>query len=227
MSLTAGRKRGRPILLDREAVVSTTARLLATAGVAGFSMRGLARELGVSTAAVYHHFPTRSELFFAVLSARADELDRPPLPSDPRERLVAVVVYLIDTLHQLPWVLDILVTGETFGRAAMWILDEFVQAAHELGADDEKAIYVYGVMWRFVLGELMTRRAADERARATVAAGRPPRHWTDTATAEMLADFPNVVRVLPQWSRSIARHDTTTATRDMLDGLLPIGVENI
>ena len=224
MPPSAGRKRGRPIRLDRDTVVNTTDRLLATEGVAGFSMRRLARELGGSTAAIYHHFPTRNELFFAVLSARADQLDRPSLPDDPRERLVTIVVYLVDTLHQLPWVLDILVTGETFGRAALWILDEFVHAANELGADDDEASYAYGVVWRFVLGELMTRRAADERARAT-AAGAPPQHWTDTAAAEMLADFPHVARVLPHWSRNTARYDTATATRDIINGLFPRGTQ--
>ena len=226
MSLTAGRKRGRPIRLTRGTVVATTDRLLAIEGVAGFSLRGLARELDVSTAAIYHHFPTKNDLFFAVLSARADELERPQLPGDPRERLVAVVVYLVDTLHQLPWVVDILVTGETFGRAAMWILDEFVRAAYELGADDEKSVYIYGVMWRFVLGELISRRAAEERARAT-AGGHPPQHWTDTATAEMLADYPHVVRLLPQWPRAVAHYDTAAAVRDMLDGLLPDSTEQV
>lgn len=222
MSSTTTPKRGRPIRVDRETVVSATTRLLTTAGVDGFTMRRLARELGVSVAAIYHHFPTKNALFFAVLSARADELERPALPDDPRERLVTIVVYLIDTLHQLPWVLDILVTGETFGRAAMWILDEFVRAANELGAADEDAVVLYGVMWRFALGELMARRAADKRDRAD-ADGHPPGHWTEAATPELLAEFPAVVRLLPHWARSTARYDTATAARRMLDGLLPEG----
>lgn len=220
MSPTAARKRGRPIKVGRDAVVTATTQLLATEGVDGFSMRRLARELGVSTAAIYHHFPTKNALFFAVLSARADELDRPWLPDDPRDRLVTIVVYLIDTLHQLPWVLDILVTGETFGRAAMWILDEFVRAANELGASDDEAVYAYNVMWRFALGELITRRAADERDEAT-AAGNPPPHWTDVATPEVLAEFPTVVRLLPRWSHHTARYDTAAAARHMINGLLP------
>ncbi|MEV0296479.1 helix-turn-helix domain-containing protein [Nocardia sp. NPDC050710] len=220
MSLNAARKRGRPIKVGRDTVVAATTQLLATEGVEGFSMRRLACELGVSTAAIYHHFPTKNALFFAVLSARADELDRPSLPDDPRDRLVTIVVYLIDTLHQLPWVLDILVTGETFGRAAMWILDEFVRAANELGASDDEAVYMYTVMWRFALGELMTRRAADQREQAT-AAGNPPPHWTDAATPEALAEFPAVVRLLPRWLHNTARYDTATAARHMINGLLP------
>ncbi|MFJ1456674.1 TetR/AcrR family transcriptional regulator [Nocardia sp. N2S4-5] len=220
MPPTATPRRGRPIRVDRETVVTATTQLLTTAGVDGFTMRGLARELGVSVAAIYHHFPTKNALFFAVLSARADELARPPLPDDPRERLVAIVVYLIDTLHRLPWVLDILVTGETFGRAAMWILDEFVRAANELGAPDEDAVVLYGVMWRFALGELMARRAAEKRDQAA-AEGHPPEHWTEGATPELLAEFPAVVRLLPHWTQSTARYDTATAARRMLDGLLP------
>ncbi|WP_067463302.1 TetR/AcrR family transcriptional regulator [Nocardia amamiensis] len=218
MPPTSARKRGRPIRVSREAVVAATTQLLITEGLGGFSMRRLAGELGVSTAAIYHHFPTRNALFFAVLSARADELDRPQLPDDPRDRLVTIVVYLIDTLDQLPWVLDILVRGETFGRAAIWILDGFISAANELGASDAEALWMYNVMWRFALGELMTRRAADERRQAT-SEGQPPPHWTDTATPELLADFPAVVRLLPQWSTAAARYSTAHAARHIIDGL--------
>ncbi|GAJ85050.1 putative TetR family transcriptional regulator [Nocardia brasiliensis NBRC 14402] len=152
--------------MHRDDVVTVTTRLLTTGGAQAFSMRKLADELGVSTAAVYHHFPTKAALMIAVLSARADELDRPDLPADPRDRLVAIVAYLIDVLHQMPWVADILVSGESFGRAAMWILDEFVDTATRLGATDDYAGYMYSAIWRFVLGELMMRRAEAERAEA-------------------------------------------------------------
>ncbi|WP_067536845.1 TetR/AcrR family transcriptional regulator [Nocardia crassostreae] len=217
MSATPARKRGRPVRLTREAVVDTALRLLADTGQDGFSMRGLADELGVSTAAVYHHFPTKAALFIAVLSARAEELRRPDLPADPRERLIAIIVHLIETLHRLPWVIDLLVAGESYGRAAMWILDEFIRAANELGATDEYAGYMYNVTWRYTLGELMVRRAEDERA-AAAAAGNPRPRWTDGAPG-MLTEFPAVTRTLDRWPAIRADYRTERAVTDLIDGL--------
>ncbi|NEW27158.1 TetR/AcrR family transcriptional regulator [Nocardia cyriacigeorgica] len=219
MPISTPRRRGRPVRLEREAVVAATGDMLATDGADAFSMRRLAARLGVSTAAIYHHFPTKSALFFAVLDARADDLQRPDLPTDPRGRLVAIVLYLIETLHELPWVVDILVTGETYGRAAMWILDEFVGCARTLGATDEQAVYLYSVLWRFTLGELAARRAADDRAAAT-RRGQAPPHWTESAATDLLDDYPTAVGVLPQWTTAVARYDVRKAVSDVVDGLV-------
>lgn len=213
------RRRGRPVRLEREAVLTATGDMLATDGAAAFSMRRLAGQLGVSTAAIYHHFPTKGALFFAALNARAEDLRQPDLPADPGDRLVAIVLYLVDTLHELPWVVDILLTGETYGRAAMWILDEFVGCARALGATGEQAIYMYSVLWRFMLGELITRRAADARADAT-RHGQAPPHWTDSAAPDLLDDFPAAVTVLPQWTTAVASFDTRKGARDIVDGLV-------
>lgn len=219
MTNPAPRKRGRPVRLDRETILAATHQMLTADGAKTFSMRRLAGRLGVSTAAIYHHFPTKGALFFAVLDARAEELQRPELPADPRDRLAAIITYLVDTLHELPWVVDILVTGETYGRAAMWILDEFVATARTLGATDTQAAYMYSVLWRFTLGELSARKSADERS-AAARHGSSPAHWTESATAEQLGDFPSVVRLLPQWTAAMESYDSAKAARDIIDGLV-------
>lgn len=193
--------------------------MLSADGAAAFSMRRLAHRLGVSTAAIYHHFPTKAALFFAVLSARAEKLPRPTLPDDPRIRLTAIVVYLMETLQEFPWIIDLLVTGETYGRAAMWILDEFVATAGRLGATDTEAGYMYSVLWRFVLGELISRRATDDRHSAG-GRGEPTPHWTDTATDDDLSEFPSVVRLLPQWGHIVNSYDADRAVRVIVDGLV-------
>ncbi|MGM7644992.1 TetR/AcrR family transcriptional regulator [Nocardia sp. JW2] len=179
-------------------------------------MRRLADELGTSTAAIYHHFPTKAALFTVILGALADELQRPELPDAPRDRLIAIVCYLVDTLDQLPWVADILVTGQSFGRSAMWMLNEFVDAATDLGATDRKAGYMYFTVWRFVVGELMSRRAA--RTHHGTEPAQP--YWSDLITTDQLTDFPTVARLLPQWSDIRAEFHTETAVADVIDGLV-------
>ncbi len=204
--------------VSREDVIAATTRMLAAGGRDAFSMRKLADELGVSTAAVYHHFPAQAQLFIAVLSARAEELPAPRLPDDPRERLIALIGYLIDMLQELPWVAELLVGGESFGRAALWILDEFIRNARRLGASPEYAAYMYAALWRFVLGELLMRRADAERA-AAPADARPPR-WTDFVSADDLADFPEVRDILPRWSAVREMLPCDAAIARFVDGLL-------
>ncbi len=209
-------RRGRPIRLAADTVVTAATRLLATGGAEAFSMRRLADDLGTSTAAIYHHFPTKAALFTVVLGALADDLRRPELPAAPRERLIAIVCYLIDTLDQLPWVADILVTGQSTGRSAMWMLNEFVDAANQLGATDRKAGYMYFTIWRFVVGELMSRRGA--QAHHDTASAQSS--WSDLITADQLTDFPTVARLLPQWGKIRAEFHTETAVADVIDGLI-------
>ncbi len=209
-------RRGRPIRLPRDTVVTAATRLLATGGAEAFSMRRLADDLQASTAAIYHHFPTKATLFTVVLGELADAMQRPELPDAPRDRLIAIVCYLIDTLDQLPWVADILVTGQSTGRSAMWMLNEFIYAANALGASDRKAGYLYLTVWRFVVGELMSRRAAQAHRDTELA--QP--YWSDLITTDQLADFPTVARLLPQWADIRAEFRTETAVADVIDGLI-------
>ncbi|WP_068018945.1 TetR/AcrR family transcriptional regulator [Nocardia mexicana] len=213
------RRRGRPVRAGRDDIVATSSRMLASGGAGAFSMRRLADELGVSTAAVYHHFPTKTRLFIAVLGARADELERPELPADPRDRLVALSVHLLAALRRFPWVVDILLSGEAFGRAALWILDEFIATATRLGADDEYAGYMYITVWRYLVGCIVSEHADDER-RAAAAGEDPPPHWTAEIDAEDLADLPAIQRVLPIWPAVHGGYQPQAAIEHLVDGLL-------
>lgn len=211
------RRRGRPVRVTRADVVEAATRMLATDGGADtFSMRKLADELGASTAAVYYHFPGKAQVIIAVLSARADQLPRPDLPADPRERLLVIVNHLLEVLNEQPWVVELLVGGESFGRAALWIVDEFLKAAIELGASDRYATYMYGAIWRFILGDLMMRRAEDERA----AADTPPPRWSELAEPADLAAFDTLQRVLPEWAAVRVEYRSSTAAAHFIDGLL-------
>jgi AcrR family transcriptional regulator len=71
----------------RERVIDVAARLLDEEGTAALSTRRLAKELGVSTMAVYTHFGSMGEVFKAVAEeafARfADALDAVPVTDDP------------------------------------------------------------------------------------------------------------------------------------------------
>ena len=51
----------------KETILKTAARLFSQKGYAAISMRVLAREIGITPAALYHHFPDKEALYCAVL----------------------------------------------------------------------------------------------------------------------------------------------------------------
>lgn len=82
-------------------VIDAALRLFARKGVGGTSLRMIARELGVTVAAVYHQFHTKDEIIFAAvesqlrrLEAVIDAAEAEPDADGAREALVAGMVDL-------------------------------------------------------------------------------------------------------------------------------------
>jgi AcrR family transcriptional regulator len=71
--------RGQETALDASAVLEAAMRLVQRHGVDKLSMRGLARELGVSPMAIYHHVPSKEALLDQLKSPEATLV-----PSGPR-----------------------------------------------------------------------------------------------------------------------------------------------
>ncbi|MFD5427118.1 TetR/AcrR family transcriptional regulator [Streptomyces sp. NPDC127084] len=70
-----GRKAGQPSGLDRDRITEVTVRLLDTEGLAKFSMRRLAAELGVTAMSLYWYVDTKDDLLELALDAVFGELD--------------------------------------------------------------------------------------------------------------------------------------------------------
>jgi len=57
-------------------IADVAARLFARDGFKGVSMATLAREAGVSKAAIFHHYPSKEALYYSVLKAACEETTR-------------------------------------------------------------------------------------------------------------------------------------------------------
>lgn len=92
MSRPRGRLRDRPTAqrrsvaapkaLDAEMILDAAARLLERDGVAGFSMRGLAEELGVAATSIYWHVGGRDKLFDRLVDRLLREIASLPTDGD-------------------------------------------------------------------------------------------------------------------------------------------------
>lgn len=87
-----------------EEVLSAAEDLLKRHGAEGLSVRAVAQQVGISVGNLQYYFPTRASLLDAVFqryadSFRADLVGTVMTSDDPRENLVRLVDYWLDTEH--------------------------------------------------------------------------------------------------------------------------------
>ncbi|GAA3373072.1 TetR/AcrR family transcriptional regulator [Streptomyces sannanensis] len=101
-----GRKSDQPTGLDRDKITAATVRLLDAEGLAKFSMRRLAAELGVTAMSVYWYVDTKDDLLELALDAVMGEMRLPAEddPADWRDQLRALTTEYRRMLVGHPWV---------------------------------------------------------------------------------------------------------------------------
>jgi AcrR family transcriptional regulator len=209
------RGRGRPPRLSREAVVTAAEEIVARDGIDALTMRRVARELHSSPMALYRHVRDKDELLVLLLDRLAERLPRPPLPADPRRRLMTLWRLLYDGLDQRPWVVEVLVKGHLMARSVLWVVEEILAAFVAAGLTHEEAAAAYRVAWQLTVGALTIRHSLAR----TAASGRP-RFQLSLLEGVDPAALPTLGAVARSgyWSRPLEDYEQGMAA--LLDGLL-------
>ncbi|HYZ30940.1 MAG TPA: TetR/AcrR family transcriptional regulator [Crenalkalicoccus sp.] len=89
-------------------ILSTSARLFATSGYDGTSMRDIADACGISKSLLYHHFADKDEIFARIALGSTRELyqfvhDRLPQGATPSERIRAFMVATGEYFERYRW----------------------------------------------------------------------------------------------------------------------------
>jgi AcrR family transcriptional regulator len=92
--------------LDAETILDTAARLIEIDGVAAFTMRGLADELGVAVTSIYWHIGGRDKLFDSLVDRLLSQMAHLPVNGDsPVDRIASLArsqrTILIERQHLL------------------------------------------------------------------------------------------------------------------------------
>src|SRR5699024_11121700 len=106
----AGRtgRTGRPPVTSREQILAAALHLIETDGWQSLTIRRLAADLGIGTTTLYHHVRDREDLLVQLIGHVVAQIDRPELPTEPRERIVVVMTTARDTLAAMPWAAEVL-----------------------------------------------------------------------------------------------------------------------
>ncbi|MEV0619104.1 TetR/AcrR family transcriptional regulator [Nonomuraea sp. NPDC050404] len=207
---------GRPPRISRAEIVAAANKVIEEDGVAGLTMRRLAREVGSTAMALYHHVRDKEELLLLLLDDYAAGLARPELPSEPYERMVAAALAMREAVAGCPWAVDVLRADDLLSVGALWYPEQIVDAAIRAGLGEEDAVDAYRIIWHYTAGEIAARAAARGRR----AEGGPT--YRDRVFPELdAAEFPRLSGVGPRWEELTARDTYAKGVRALVRGLLP------
>lgn len=208
------RRRGRPPRLTRDEIVRAARELLARDGVDGITMRALARAVGSTPMSLYHHVADKDELLLLLLEDEADALRPPPLPDDPRARIVTLAGFLRDVLDARPWVLEAVVPGTRFGRGALPLVEQLIGGFVACGLRPEDAARAYRALWHLIVGELSVRHARQRREDDRDGFARETMRTLDPEELPLLAALG------PRWREIDDAYDAGEAIAALVDGLI-------
>ncbi|GGV08728.1 TetR family transcriptional regulator [Actinomadura cremea] len=213
-------RKGRPPRISRAEIVETARRIVDAEGVDRLTMRRLAKEVGSTPMALYHHVRDKEQLLVLLLDDyAARNMRRPELPDDPRERVVALAAAIRETLAGCPWIVEVLTADDLMSEAALWYNERIVNALMECGLTIERAVHAYRSIWYYTAGEMLVRasstrrRAHDDRPtyRDRVFAGLDP------------VELPRLASLGERWPELTAEDTYLDGLRALVSGLVEAG----
>ncbi|MFT4202030.1 TetR/AcrR family transcriptional regulator [Gordonia sp. (in: high G+C Gram-positive bacteria)] len=199
--------------LDRAAIVDAALQIIERDGAESLSMRRLAAELDSKPMSLYHYVPNKAALLSLVLGEVAARIEWRTISGSPRDRMVGIIVDMHDKLSEIPWLIRVLREGVATGLPALTLPDQFITAANEAGFDDRRAFGLWRSCWDLVASELQFQTSRAERSPKEKA-------WFESVDAADLADYPAVLRILPEWPRYSAEFRVDEAVAMLIDGAL-------
>ncbi|MBT2211493.1 MULTISPECIES: TetR/AcrR family transcriptional regulator [Actinomadura] len=217
MATPTGQRRGRPPRISRAEILAVARRIVDEEGVDRLTMRRLAKDVGSTPMALYHHVRDKDELLVLLLdeyAARA--LRRPELPADPRERVVAAAAAIREALAGQEWVAQVLTADDLMARSALWFTEQIVDGLVECGLTPERAVHGYRAIWYYTAGELLVRAASARRRAGDDRATYRERVFADLDPEEL----PRLAAVGDRWARLTAEDTYLDGLRALVDGLV-------
>ncbi|WP_133901015.1 TetR/AcrR family transcriptional regulator [Actinophytocola oryzae] len=205
---------GRPPLTSRAEILTAARRLIDRDGWEKLTIRRLASEIGVGATTLYHHVRDKEDLLVQLLNHHADQIPRPDLPPEPRERVVVAATAMHDGLADWPWAAEVL-TADGFlrrlGESALWLVETILAGAVDHGCTPAQAVDVFRNLWYFTAGEILVRAHS---------APRPPGERPDFFAGRDLSHLPNLAALGDQWPELAARDTYREGLSAFVDGLL-------
>src|SRR5208337_3970036 len=187
------RKAGTRAGLTKGAIVATAAKLIESVGANGFSLRKLAKALGVSPTTIHFHFEGGvGSVFSAVAQQALAGVSRPFKPKEePAAYLAELLLKIMEALHARPVVAKLVVLQLSSNPILEPLLAErLLLALAALGVPTEARPKMYqramGVIFEMILAEFGRSSAADQKEASA--------QMHKTIATLPSTEFPNLLR---------------------------------
>jgi AcrR family transcriptional regulator len=191
MSATAVRQRPGPKPRFTQAdLVDVALAVIDADGFDALSLRAVARELGVTSMAIYTYVESRDELYRLVvdrlISAKLSEFVWPDRWPDA---LRVFADNLSDLLEDHPALIDAFAAGQMRTSIAMAVADQMLQRLLDGGLPLRDAGVAYAALHALVLGHAVLRKAGKTVTEAAAVAAAAAIEPTDPAQTPALAAY--------------------------------------
>lgn len=154
-------------------------------GFTALSLRAVARELGVTSMAIYTYVTSRQELYRLVVDRLiSTELDGFDWPDRWPDAMRAFAASLSDLIEHHPAIIDAFAAGQMSTEIAMSVADQMLQRLLDGGLPTRAAGVAYAAMHALVLGQAVLREAGKITPLETTST-----HQADSSGTPALAGF--------------------------------------
>ena len=137
--------------LNRARVLQAAIALADQSGLQGFSMRGLAQELGVVPMALYKHVANKDELLDGIVDIVFSEIDAPSPDEGWSSALRRRALSAREALKRHPWAIGLLESRQP-GPANLRVHDAVMGCLRKAGFSFQTAIHAYSVQDAYIYG---------------------------------------------------------------------------
>jgi len=176
--------------LSRMRVLQAAVALADEAGLEGFSMRGLAQELGVVPMALYRHVANKDELVDGMVDIVFSEIELPAADLDWRAAMRRRAISTREALKRHGWAIGMMESRRP-GPANLRNHDAVMGCLRGGGFSFEMAIHAYSVQDAYIYGFALQER--DLGFETPGSAGEAAQRRAETIDA--LEDYPYLVEV--------------------------------
>ncbi|MEX2983103.1 TetR/AcrR family transcriptional regulator [Streptomyces sp. C36] len=155
--------------LDRDRIVATTVRMLDTDGLAKFSMRRLAAELGVTAMSVYWYVDNKDDLLELAMDQASAGMSVPDVSdesADWRDQVRELATEYRKMLVAHPWVAQLVGQYLNIGPHSMAFSEAALAVMRRMGLDDRGVTGALNAVFQFVYGFATIEVLYRERCRA-------------------------------------------------------------
>ncbi|ROT25882.1 TetR/AcrR family transcriptional regulator [Micromonospora sp. HM5-17] len=201
-------------MTSRRQILAAARQLIDAHGWEKLSIRRLAAEMGIAPTTLYHHVKDKEDLLLLLLHEYADQMPRPELPSEPRNRIIAAAIAIHDALKDWTWAAEILTTDGFLARlsdSARWLVEAIVAGAIDSGCSPSRAVYVFRSIWYYTVGEILVRAHS---------AGKQSFGNDSVPDGLSVSQLPRLAAIGDQWAPLAAQDTYAEGLRAFVDGLL-------